>query len=139
MKTFMIPGIPMGKGRPRFVRQGNDVVTYTPETTASYENLVKLEYQRQCGSEPYGKETMLYLYIEALFPIPKSASKKRQQMMIERKIRPTKKPDVDNIIKIIADSLNHIAYHDDSQIVQVQCDKFYAVNGCVRVTIGEFK
>ena len=40
--TFTVPGTPVGKGRPKFARRGNFTVAYTPEKTASYENLVKI-------------------------------------------------------------------------------------------------
>lgn len=124
-KEFTIPGEPAGKGRPKFSRQGNFVRTYTPEKTVSYENLVKLEYERQCGGEPFPKDTPLYMRIEAFYSIPKSASRKKAAQMLEGSIRPTKKPDADNIVKIIADSLNGIAYHDDSQIVTCAVRKYY--------------
>ncbi|WP_332834903.1 RusA family crossover junction endodeoxyribonuclease [Clostridium perfringens] len=39
--------------------------------------------------------------------------------------KPTKKPDVDNIAKIILDSLNGVAYKDDSQIVDIRIIKKY--------------
>ena len=39
---FTIRGEPKGKGRPKFSRQGNIVRTYTPDTTANYENYVKV-------------------------------------------------------------------------------------------------
>ena len=42
------------------------------------------------------------------------------------KIRPTKKPDCDNCIKSITDALNGIAYIDDSQIVSIECEKWYS-------------
>ena len=45
MIKFTIPGEPRGKGRPRFSNRGGYVRTYTDEKTASYENLVKMEYQ----------------------------------------------------------------------------------------------
>lgn len=38
--NFVVPGEPVGKGRPKFARRGNFVTAYTPEKTASYENLV---------------------------------------------------------------------------------------------------
>lgn len=38
--------------------------------------------------------------------------------MLAGEIRPTKKPDMDNVVKIIADSLNNLAYYDDTQIVE---------------------
>lgn len=134
-KEFTIPGEPTGKGRPKFSRQGNFVRTYTPEKTANYENLVKLEYERQCGGKPFPKDIPLYMVIEAFCSIPKSASRKKAVQMIDGQIRPTKKPDADNIVKIIADSLNDIAYHDDSQIVSCEVHKYYAENPHVKVTI----
>ena len=69
--------------------------------------------------------------------VPKSASKKKAQLMRERKIRPMKKPDFDNIGKIVCDSLNDIAYHDDAQIVDAQVRKFFSDDPRVVVTIQE--
>lgn len=135
MAEFTVPGEPMGKQRPKFSRKGSCVHTYTPEKTVSYENLVKLEYQRQCGNVSFPKGTELEMHIEAYFSIPKSASKKKAAQMLDGQIRPTKKPDADNIIKIIADSLNGIAYYDDSQIVSCKCDKYYGSQACVIVLI----
>ena len=43
--------------------------------------------------------------------------------------------DMDNVVKIIADSLNNLAYYDDTQIVDCQCRKFYSENPRVEVTI----
>ena len=59
--------------------------------------------------------------------------------MKKQLLRPTKKPDMDNVVKIIADSLNQIAYRDDTQIVDCQCRKFYSDNPRVEVTIKEVK
>lgn len=56
-------------------------------------------------------------------------------LMLEHKIRPTKKPDWDNVGKIICDSLNNIAYHDDNQVVDAQVRKFFSENPRVEVTI----
>lgn len=132
---FTIHGEPKGKGRPRFSRSGNYVRTYTPNKTVSYENFVKLEYLNQCGKVKLDKDTMLEMQIKAFFNIPKSVSKKRRTLMQNGKIRPTKKPDMDNIIKIIADSLNGIAYYDDAQIVLVIACKYYSDKPRVEVTL----
>ena len=45
--------------------------------------------------------------------------------MLKNEIRPTKKPDLDNVAKLILDSLNNVAYKDDSQIVMLKVEKFY--------------
>ena len=59
--------------------------------------------------------------------------------MLEKKIRPTKKPDWDNVGKVICDSLNGIAYRDDAQVVDSMVRKFYSEDPKVVVTIEEIK
>lgn len=132
MTQFTIYGEPQGKGRPRFSTCGNKVRTHTPEKTALYENLVKMEYHNQSQIR-FPDEAMLDVRILAYYGIPKSVSKKRRQAMLDMKIRPTKKPDFDNIGKVICDSLNGVAYKDDSQIVDSQVRKFYS--DCPRVVV----
>lgn len=57
--------------------------------------------------------------------------------MLNGLIRPTKKPDMDNVVKVIADSLNQLAYRDDTQIVDCQCRKFYSDRPRVDVVIAQ--
>lgn len=133
---FTIPGEPVGKARPRVVRNGNFSRAYTPEKTVNYENLVKLEYQRQCG-DAYIAEGGIHMTIIARFAIPNSASKRKAQAMLDGAIRPTKKPDCDNIVKIICDALNGIAYKDDAQIVSVSIEKRYSVMPHIEVALQE--
>jgi len=137
--VFIVPGEPQGKGRPRFARAGNQVRTFTPAKTAAYENLVKLEYERQCGGKRFGTDTMLVISIFAYYGIPKSVSKKKREQMIAGILRPIKKPDMDNVVKVIADSLNGVAYRDDTQIVTAVVEKYYAEDPRVEITITEVK
>lgn len=132
---FTIPGEPQGKGRPRFAGKGKKPMT--PDDTVFYENLVKVEYQRQCHGIKFPEDAQLDIRITAYFKTPsvKSTSKKKMAAMLGHKIRPTKKPDVDNIFKVVADSLNGIAYRDDSQIVDGMVRKFYSDEPRVVVTI----
>ena len=133
--TFTVPGKPVGKQRPRFSRRSGR--TYTPEKTVNYETLARLSYQQQVDAEPFERDRPLTLKLEIYQQIPNSVSKKKRELMIGKKILPTKKPDCSNILKCIEDGLNGIAYHDESQIV-----KSYAVKYCseypeVKVTISE--
>ena len=75
--------------------------------------------------------------IMACYGIPASKSKKIKEQMKQGILRPTKKPDMDNVIKAIADSLNNIAYHDDTQIVDCQIRKFYSEQPRIEVSITE--
>ncbi len=116
---FTVMGAPKGKGRPRFQQFKNShyVHVSTPPDTVNYENLTKIEYEYQCQKYYFG-ESEIGLKITAYYPIAKSTSKKKKELMLTGAINPTKKPDCDNVIKIIADSLNQIAYKDDAQIVE---------------------
>lgn len=132
---FTIPGEPQGKGRPRFNRYSG--VAYTPERTASYENLIALFYKEEYGDSRFPDKTQLQMRIEAIFSVPKSTSKVKAAEMVKGNIRPTKKPDADNIIKVVCDALNGIAYRDDAQIVQVVLDKWYGTEPKVVVKITD--
>lgn len=132
---FVVPGQPFGKQRPKFSRAGQYVKTYTPGETVRYENLVKVLYQQVAKGKMFSDDAMLDVRIIVYYGIPKSTSKKKRKAMLEHKIRPAKKPDWDNIGKIICDSLNLLAYHDDSAIVDAQVRKFYSENPRVDVSI----
>ena len=132
--SFIIPGEPQGKGRPRFSTRGGFVKTYTPEKTASYENFVKVCYLNEFHDFKITGE--IDAEIIACFPIPKNFSKKKRQLASYGEIRPTKKPDCDNIAKIILDSLNGIAYEDDKQIINLEVSKFYSDDPQVNVTLS---
>ncbi len=114
---FTIPGKPFGKQRPRVVNRGKFSTAYTPKETVEYENLVKLYYSQTAHGYMFPNDAMLDVRIFAFYEVPKSASKKKKAAMLAQDIRPTKKPDFDNIGKIICDSLNLVAYHDDSAVV----------------------
>lgn len=129
---FSIPGQPKGKDRPRVRKDG---WTYTPKETVQYENLVRMNYKQRLGDFKFEDSDMLDMRIKAYFQIPKSKTKRLKMLMEGNILRPIVKPDSDNIIKIIADSLNRVAYKDDTQVVDVQCRKFYSNNPRVEVLI----
>ncbi|HBE8973316.1 TPA: RusA family crossover junction endodeoxyribonuclease [Clostridioides difficile] len=133
MKVFLvIDGEPVGKERPRM----NSITkrTYTPNKTKSYEELIKWLYQSKVKHyfEGYIKMTLRCYY-----SIAKSNSKKVKEQKRNNVLRPNKKPDLDNIIKSVADSLNGIAYKDDSQIVEVVSKKYYSDKPRVEVELED--
>lgn len=132
---FEVPGEPRGKGRPRFSNRGGFVKTYTPSETAAYENLVRLAYREKCDHVAFEQGVAVDLRVIAYMRIPASASKRKQSAMLSGEIRPTKRPDSDNILKAVLDGLNGVAYHDDAQIVDVQIRRFYSDNPRLAVKI----
>lgn len=119
---FSVPGAPKGKARPRVTRSGH---AYTPHDTVLYENLVKTSFTAEYPNQrPIDSEIAAVIY--AYYPIPKSASRKRKQLMARGDIKPITKPDTDNIAKAVLDSLNGIAYSDDSRITDLTVMKRYS-------------
>lgn len=137
---FTIPGPPQGKARPRVVRAKSGIsLTYTPDKTVAYEELVRSRYQAAAQSFRFPDDAQVAIQITARYPIPKSKSKKTKAEMLVGALRPTKKPDCDNIVKIICDALNGFAYKDDAQIVLAQVAKEYAEIPQTNVRLWEVK
>jgi len=135
MVTIKVDGVPVPKGRARYVRRGNHISTYTPEKTRTYETLIKDSAIEAMGaSEPLETPVSLYLYIRV--PIPKSCTKKRLQAIADGSEKPIKKPDASNILKSVEDGMNGVVYHDDSQIINIHVTKVYSslpgVDICVK-------
>lgn len=129
---FNVAGKVQAKQRPRF----NGKFAYTPKETIAYENWVRTCFlDKYRGMKPLEKP--LKVKIIAYYEIPKSASKKKKQQMLDNAILPMVKPDTDNIAKSILDSLNGIAYKDDKQVAELIVYKFYNDTPYVNVTIEE--
>lgn len=128
-----IPLEPKGKERPRWSPKTQRM--YTPATTTSYEDFIKLVYRQNYGAEMFPKGVPLDIRIRAYCPIPKSDTLTVRAKKMTGAIRPTVKPDWDNIGKIVADALNKVAYYDDAQIVDSQTRKFYSDRPRVEILI----
>lgn len=134
MIKFTVPRRPRGKDRPRFARRGRKIVTYSTDATVDYENLVKLSALEQCKDQLDKEYTgTVKMSIKAYFKPNKSISKKQHDLLIGQ--FHLKKPDSDNIAKIICDSLNKVAYKDDNQIAFLKIEKYYDEQERVEVEI----
>lgn len=134
--SFTVPGKPRGKGRPRFRRAGNFVQTYTPAETASYENLIALEYQAAGGKLLEGP---VEVYVTAWHPIPKNLSKAKRADMDRGMYIPHSKPDADNVLKAVLDGLNGVAYKDDTQVCIASICRYYSDNPSLTVQVETCK
>lgn len=116
---FFVPGKVQGKARPRFSSKSGTV--YTPGRTKSYERQIAEAYEAQHGTCFEGP---VMVVIEAFFSIPKSWTRAKKAEAAAGKLSPGK-PDIDNILKVVLDGLNGIAYEDDKQVTMTQCKKIY--------------
>ncbi len=133
---FIVPGEPKGKARPRvFTNKEGKSQAVTPQNTLSYENLVRWVFTNTMEARKLQGE--IEAKIVAMYPIPKNMTKKNRQLIDEGKLHPTKKPDLDNVAKIILDSLNKIAFDDDSQVIRLVVEKHFSDEPRVEVTLRE--
>lgn len=131
---IVLPGEPVGKGRPRFNSQSKR--TYTPQKTMSYESMVKgYAYEAMGGREPITGPVSVI--IEAYFTVPQSKSMKAadRRLAEAERLPVIKKPDGDNIAKIILDPMNAIVFRDDSQAWSINVVKMYSPSPRVRVRV----
>jgi Holliday junction resolvase RusA-like endonuclease len=126
-----VPGEPRAKGRHRSrIRVGGSGHVYAQQyadpKTAKFEAVVKhfgALAMRDSGIET-PLDCALTCVVTAVFPIPASKPKKWKAQAQERLIRPTTKPDDDNLLKC-RDALNGICFRDDCLFVESTVRKFY--------------
>jgi len=128
--NFTVPGKITGKQRARVTKWG----AHTPEATVLYENLIKSMFLQKTKGETYqcygGAVT---LDIVAHMKMPKSFSQKKK---IEKRGKAClKSPDKDNCEKVVADSLNMIAYKDDRQVWDGRTTKIWDDEEKLEITI----
>ena len=132
--VFYVPGQPQGKGRPRVGRIAGHARMFTPSKTAAYEGLIALAgRQAMAGAAPLLGP--VEIEVLAICSVPSSWSKRKQADALAGRVRPTGKPDADNVLKAVCDGLNEVAFKDDAQAVSVKLTKCYGEKPslCVRV------
>jgi len=134
--TICLLGEPVAWARARL---GLRSVHFTPPKQRNNGVALKLLAQE----EMMGRTPMtgaLQLDVHAEFRIPKSFSKAKRKAAILGELRPTKKPDLSNIIKQIEDAFNGIVFVDDAQIVQYgNPRKVYGEQPKIVVTVRELR
>lgn len=131
---FTVPGEPVGKGRPRIGRVGAHARMFTPAKTANYEGLIAHSGQQAMAGRALFEGPVL-VELDIALSIPQSMSKKRKSLALAGGLYPTKKPDMDNVIKAIYDGLNGVVWKDDVQVVKAVVGKRYGETPGVRVKI----
>lgn len=132
---FEMVGDIVGKARPRMnTRTGK---TYTPTKTKLYEYSLRQWFVMNYPNfKPI--ESRVKVTIITYFDIPKSTSNKKKELMLANEISPTKKPDIDNIVKIVLDAMNKFAFKDDTQVCELSVKKIYSDVSKVYIKIEEF-
>lgn len=138
--AFIVPGKPVGKGRPRFVKASGR--SYTPPATVAYEQAVAIagRFARQDAKFTEPLSGPLVLWVTAVFPRPKRLMRKKDPA---ERMPHISSPDLDNIVKAIGDGLiKGGVIADDRLICSVHAIKLYTAKEhdephC-HITIGEY-
>ena len=126
-----LAGEPKGKGRPRFARRTGHA--YTPAKTASYEACLRHEAALVMAGRP-PLEGALRVQVGAYFGIPQSWSAKKRDAALAGTIRPAKRPDWENVAKML-DAFNGVVWRDDAQIVSGLIEKHYNDRPRLRIEV----
>jgi Holliday junction resolvase RusA-like endonuclease len=136
--TFTVFGVPVPKARARVsaaLKKNGRRYTYTPERTRKAE----LDFITQAAIHAPETPFSGPITLSAAFhmPIPKSWPKWRKDEAMEYNIRPTCKPDIDNLVKLTMDAMNGIFWHDDAQIVSISATKCYSDDPRIAIYLKE--
>jgi Holliday junction resolvase RusA-like endonuclease len=111
---------PTAKGRPRTAYRNGSVRTYTPEKTLiAQETIVAMlqPYKSQCFPEHIPVKLTCVFY------------RHKSKWLPKREKQPFRKPDLDNFLKLIMDSMNGLLVADDAQITTINMQKKWSPNG----------
>lgn len=139
---FTVPGDPHGKARPRLNKYRGTI--HDPAENQKREQHIYRCFVEACGVQRFPEDEQLYIRVTAYYPIPKSTTKKKRVEMANHFIRPTVKPDVDNVAKLVMDALQDHRneptkrlYADDKQVVRLVVEKYYSDDPRTEVLVGD--
>jgi len=125
---FTIPGKPIPKARPRVYKRGKFVKGYNSQEKAEGEFALNAF---ESSIKVAGKKLSGPVFLDIIFHLkrPKSHYGTGKNSETLKKNAPkfhVSKPDVDNLVKFVMDSLNKVTWYDDSQVFQVIGRKEYS-------------
>ena len=123
MITFKVPAVPIAQPRQRSAMVAGHMRNYTPAKHPV--NVFKAAVQLAASQAYDGPPLAGPLSLQATFVMPRPKNKiwKRRPMpRYHHAIR----PDADNLLKALKDSLSGVLWRDDAQIAQVECCKWVA-------------
>lgn len=107
---------------------------FTPAKTVAYEGLIALAAHQAAKAGAWEcTERAVALELTITFAIPASWSAKKRAAAVGQWC--CKKPDIDNIIKSVADGCNGVLWRDDQQIARVTATKTWHEQPGVLVSV----
>lgn len=127
---IIVPGPPkaLERNRHRIVSRkggGQFVANYLPAQSAKEQSTIrKIAYEAMAGQAPI--EIPIDLRVVAYMPIAASWSKRKRAEAMNDQVRPSGKPDADNILKLLSDAFKEIVWRDDALVTECTIWKRYS-------------
>ncbi len=117
---------PVAKGRPRTTYQGGMVRTYTPTKTLEAQDFIKARLHKHITDA-----------FPANIPVRLSATfyRTKSRYLPKKEQLPFRKPDLDNFLKLLLDSIDKVLVADDAQITTISVRKRWSTKPEPYITI----
>ena len=123
---FTVPGVPVAQPRHRvgprgaYIPKGHPIHAYKQEVLLAWQSLPAVYGEPMPGAVSVG--------LTFWFPRPQAICWKTKPQIAAVK---TTKPDLDNLAKGVLDALQHHAFGDDSQVVELRLSKWIVRGGAL--------
>ena len=116
------------------MRAGHFIKSYADPKTVNYETFIREMF---CVAYPgfVPLEGSLDVEVKAFCGMPKSVSKKKRELMESGEMKPAKRPEPDNLAKVMLDALTGLTFKNDSQVVRLLVEKSYSDRPRVEVEV----
>lgn len=137
---IIIDGDPYGKRAPQIARRGQHSHLHPHKLDKEYAKRIAIELAESKFIPITDNRAPIWVEIAAYFSRPDThllSDGKSLSAEGKRWLEPTKKPDTDNISKIILDTFTHAGvWPDDSQVTMQNIEKAWSEEPCVIVKWG---
>lgn len=126
-----LPFAPVACPRPRIAMRGGYPTAYYPPKYKAFKQDVKAYLEKHYPDVKYD-EGPLHVSYDFIFPRPKSLFRKKD---LDKRIKHTKKPDLDNLVKSVNDVLEDAGILSNDSIVQTITASKYTASKTGRAEI----
>lgn len=135
--TFTIPGRPRTKNARKAFVVGGKARVVESKRTRKNESDVRVLAAQHAPDKPFSGPVCLKVVF--CFVPPKSTPKWKREAMLEARHQHVKRPDIENMVKLVNDALQGVFYHDDSQVMELEAAKEYGEVNQTVVTVREIE